>query len=61
MNHTSTDSESEIYHKALEDTSSTPIEPTIKQFQQNSRRAASESVASDFVSDGVALILVHVG
>eukprot|EP00978_Attheya_sp_CCMP212_P031216 scaffold117257_cov39-Attheya_sp.AAC.1 len=35
MNHTSTDSESEIYHEALEDTSSTPIEPTIKQFQQN--------------------------
>eukprot|EP00978_Attheya_sp_CCMP212_P026727 scaffold88416_cov36-Attheya_sp.AAC.2 len=33
---TSTDSESEIYHEALEDTSSTPIEPTIKQFQQNS-------------------------
>jgi hypothetical protein len=34
---TSTYSESEIFHKALEDTSSsTPIEPTIKQFQQNS-------------------------
>eukprot|EP00978_Attheya_sp_CCMP212_P004876 scaffold10691_cov46-Attheya_sp.AAC.2 len=33
---TSTDSESEIFHEALEDALSTPIEPTIKQFQQNS-------------------------
>eukprot|EP00978_Attheya_sp_CCMP212_P009161 scaffold21618_cov63-Attheya_sp.AAC.3 len=33
---TSTDPESEIFHKALEDTSSIPIEPIIKQFQQHS-------------------------
>eukprot|EP00978_Attheya_sp_CCMP212_P030665 scaffold113565_cov33-Attheya_sp.AAC.2 len=33
----STDSESEIFHGALEDASSLPIEPTIKQFQQNSK------------------------
>jgi hypothetical protein len=32
----STEPESEIFHEALEDASSNPIEPTIKQLQQNS-------------------------